>query len=217
MLVRFQDDGAITRHGQTPLPPYINARLHDPERYQTVYASADGSAAAPTAGLHFTEQVLENCARRDIAIARITLHVGLGTFQPIRVADARDHTMHAEWRRVDAQALAALRAARHRGGRVIAVGTTAVRTLESLPDEALSASPQQTYEGWTSLYITPGYSFRVVDGMITNFHLPRTTLLLLVSALAGEETVRRAYAHAIRERYRFYSFGDAMLILPSAG
>lgn len=211
--VRFDDEATIHAHGLTPLPPYIHESLADPERYQTVYGSVEGSAAAPTAGLHFTERVLNACRERSVTIATVTLHVGLDTFQPIRVEDARDHALHAEWRQVSADTLRALRAARERGGRVIGVGTTAVRTLESLPDDALTDATTGDHSGWTKLYITPGHQFRVVDGMLTNFHLPRTTLLLLVSALAGEETIRRAYEHAIAERYRFYSFGDAMLIV----
>jgi S-adenosylmethionine:tRNA ribosyltransferase-isomerase len=211
--VRFDDEGTLHTHGLTPLPPYIHESLADPERYQTIYGSVEGSAAAPTAGLHFTERVLRACRERGVTIATVTLHVGLDTFQPIRVEDARDHTLHAEWRQVNAATLHELRAARARGARVIGVGTTAVRTLESLPDDALTDVVTGEHSGWTKLYITPGHRFRVVDGMLTNFHLPRTTLLLLVSALAGEATIRRAYEHAVLERYRFYSFGDAMLII----
>jgi S-adenosylmethionine:tRNA ribosyltransferase-isomerase len=213
LRVRFEDEGAIHAHGLTPLPPYIHETLADPERYQTIYGVVEGSAAAPTAGLHFTERVLAACRERGVTIATVTLHVGLDTFQPIRVEDAREHTLHAEWRHVSAATQRELRAARERGGRIIGVGTTAVRTLESLPDAALPDTESGDQSGWTKLYITPGHDFRMVDGMLTNFHLPRTTLLLLVSALAGEETIRRAYEHAIAARYRFYSFGDAMLII----
>ena len=211
--LRFEDERAIHAYGAAPLPPYIRVPLSDPERYQTVYAEVEGSAAAPTAGLHFTERVLAACRERGVSIAMVTLHVGLDTFQPIRVDDAREHPMHAEWFHVGAATRAALRAARARGGRVIGVGTTAVRTLEALPDVTLNRDDTQALSGWTRLYITPGHTFRVADGMLTNFHLPRTTLLLLVSALAGEATIRRAYAHAVEQRYRFYSFGDAMLIV----
>jgi S-adenosylmethionine:tRNA ribosyltransferase-isomerase len=211
--VRFDDESTLHAHGLTPLPPYIHESLADPERYQTIYGSVEGSAAAPTAGLHFTERVLTACRERGVSIATVTLHVGLDTFQPIRVEDARDHTLHAEWRHASADTLRELRSARERGARVIGVGTTAVRTLESLPDNALTDANSGDESGWTKLYIMPGHQFRVVDGMLTNFHLPRTTLLLLVSALAGETTILRAYEHAIAERYRFYSFGDAMLII----
>jgi S-adenosylmethionine:tRNA ribosyltransferase-isomerase len=212
MLVRFADEGAIARHGRTPLPPYISADDNDPERYQTVYAREEGSAAAPTAGLHFTPELLERCRSRGIDVATVTLHVGLDTFQPIRTADALKHRMHSERYCVPSDASRRIAAVKQEGRRVVAVGTTSVRTLEATADEHLAGSPGDLC-GVTQLYITPGYRFRIVDAMVTNFHLPRTTLLLLVSAFAGEEHLRAAYQHAIHERYRFYSFGDAMLIV----
>jgi len=197
-------------YGEMPLPPYIHTPLADPERYQTVYATAPGSAAAPTAGLHFTPRLLAAARERGIEVARVTLHVGPGTFLPVKVPDARDHPMHREWYRVPAEAQTSIGRTRARGGRVIAVGTTSCRTLESLPS---SLTADGDLEGWTALMIVPGHRFRVIDGLITNFHLPRSTLMLLVSALAGREVILAAYREAVRERYRFYSFGDAMLIL----
>ncbi len=199
--------GAI---GEMPLPPYIHERLADPERYQTVYAREPGSAAAPTAGLHFTPRLLESLERQGVGIARVTLHVGLGTFLPVKVEDARLHEMHEEEYHVPAETLAAIRETKARGGRVVAVGTTSCRTLESIPHRLDSDEP---VSGSTDLYIYPGFQFRVVDALVTNFHLPRSTLMLLVSALAGRELILRAYREAVRERYRFYSFGDAMIIL----
>jgi S-adenosylmethionine:tRNA ribosyltransferase-isomerase len=203
-------DDVLSLYGEMPLPPYVTETLDDPDRYQTVYANRKGSAAAPTAGLHFTNQLLERCRARGINIQYVTLHVGLDTFQPVKVDDARQHRIHSEWFEVDEGTIREILAARHNGRRIIAVGTTAARTLETIgtdPDTEGSRS------GMTSIYITPPYQFKLVDAMITNFHLPRTTLLLMVSALAGEGLIREAYAHAIRERYRFYSFGDAMLIV----
>lgn len=211
LLVRVSD-ATIAARGTLPLPPYITTPLVDPERYQTVFSREAGSAAAPTAGLHFTEELLRRCADAGISRVTITLHVGLDTFKPIRVDDVRQHTMHSEAYSVRGDALRTLRETRAAGGRVIAVGTTSVRTLESIADH-LEAGIQHDVAGSTRLYITPGYQFRVVDVMITNFHLPRTTLLLLVGAFAGGELIRRAYEHAIDRRYRFYSFGDAMLIV----
>lgn len=206
------DDSHYTIHtlGQMPLPPYIAGQLDNPERYQTVYSNEEGSAAAPTAGLHFTPDLLERCRARGVTILTVTLHVGLDTFQPVKVEDARDHHIHSEWYQVDQRTMEILCASKREGKRVLAVGTTAARTLETI---APCLDQPRSQSGMTSIYITPEYEFRLVDGMITNFHLPRTTLLLMVSALAGEDTIRRAYAHAIRERYRFYSFGDAMLIV----
>ncbi|HET7036657.1 MAG TPA: tRNA preQ1(34) S-adenosylmethionine ribosyltransferase-isomerase QueA [Thermomicrobiaceae bacterium] len=195
--------------GEMPLPPYIHQRLADPERYQTVYAEHRGSAAAPTAGLHFTPELLANLQRHGVELARLTLHVGIGTFRPVKVEDARRHEMHAEWFHVPPETLAAIRRTKLSGGRVVAVGTTSCRTLESLD---LAAPVEQAQSGWTGLFITPGHRFQVVDELITNFHLPRSTLLLLVSALAGRETILAAYREAVRLRYRFYSLGDAMLI-----
>lgn len=213
VLLRFDDEGAIARDGRVPLPPYIRQSLDDPERYQTVYAREPGSAAAPTAGMHFTPDVLEACRARGVDVAPVTLHVGLGTFQPIKTADARDHDMHAEVYSVPAETVELIRATRARGGRVLAVGTTSVRTLESVAPTVLGNEPAAQLSGATRLFITPGFEFRLVDHMLTNFHLPRTTLLLLVAAFAGASLMRRAYMRAIDERYRFYSFGDAMLIV----
>jgi len=202
----------LDRYGHVPLPPYIRAPLRDPERYQTVYAAHPGSVAAPTAGLHFTERLLAELRERGIVIVPLTLHVGIGTFKPIEVEDVRQHTMHAEWYRVPAETVATIRETKRAGKRVVAVGTTAARTLESI---AAALEGEQTGEltGWTDLYIYPGYRWRVVDALITNFHLPRSTLILLVASFAGREFILEAYQEAVRLRYRFYSFGDAMLIL----
>jgi S-adenosylmethionine:tRNA ribosyltransferase-isomerase len=196
--------------GELPLPPYIHGWHGDPERYQTVYADTLGSAAAPTAGLHFTPALLAALQAEGIGLAQVILHVGLDTFRPVHVADARDHPMHHEYCAVPPEVVDAVERARAAGGRVIAVGTTSVRALESAAQGSAGLAP---YAGWTDLFITPGYGYRVVDGLITNFHLPRSTLLLLVSALVGRERLLAAYAEAIRARYRFYSFGDAMLIV----
>ncbi|HEX7101720.1 MAG TPA: tRNA preQ1(34) S-adenosylmethionine ribosyltransferase-isomerase QueA [Nitrolancea sp.] len=200
----------LSAFGEMPLPPYIHERLHDPERYQTVYSRIEGSAAAPTAGLHFTPGLLANIEQSGARIAGVTLHVGIGTFQPVKVEDVREHEMHAEWFHVPPEALTAIAETRARGGRVIAVGTTSCRTLESINPEQVSADGQS---GWTSLFITPGFQFRSVDALVTNFHLPRSTLMLMVSAFAGRERILEAYAEAVKNRYRFFSFGDAMLIL----
>lgn len=214
VIVAFPDEAAIQRHGRVPLPPYIRESSSDPERYQTVYSRESGSAAAPTAGLHFTQSVIDACLARGIEFARVTLHVGLDTFQPIKTADARDHQIHSECFEAPAETLNAVARAKRSGRRVVAVGTTSVRTLESVADHLHSTEAfDEPMSGATRLYITPGYDFQVVGGMLTNFHLPRTTLLLLVSAFAGEDAIHAVYAHAIRERYRFYSFGDAMLIV----
>jgi S-adenosylmethionine:tRNA ribosyltransferase-isomerase len=194
------------------LPPYIRkgrAGVADRERYQTVYARADGSVAAPTAGLHFTPAVFDRLKVRGIAWTSVTLHVGLGTFEPIKTADPTQHRMHAEWADVPTAAVEAIRACKARGGRVIAVGTTATRALES----AARGGELRAWRGETDIYIHPPYQFRAIDSLITNFHLPRTTLLLLVAAFAGAELVKRAYDDAMREEYRFYSYGDAMLIV----
>jgi S-adenosylmethionine:tRNA ribosyltransferase-isomerase len=207
--------------GEMPLPPYIHSWHGDPDRYQTVYAEALGSAAAPTAGLHFTPDLLASLRTHGVGTAFVTLHVGLDTFRPIHEDDPRAHAMHREYCEVPAEVGQATQRARAAGGRVIAVGTTSVRALESaaaaaeepaLRGEERGSTPRP-YAGWTDLFITPGYRYRALDGLITNFHLPRSTLLLLVSALIGRERLLAAYAEAIRERYRFYSFGDAMLIL----
>ncbi len=212
-IVHFEFDGIfeeiLDRLGQMPLPPYIHERLEDPDRYQTVYAREEGSAAAPTAGLHFTKELLEQLKEKGIRIAFITLHVGLGTFRPVKVEKIEDHEMHSEYYQISQETADIINETRREGGRVIAVGTTSCRTLESaaLEDGTVPAS-----SGWTQIFIYPGYRFKVLDGLITNFHLPESTLIMLVSAFAGREHVLHAYAEAVRERYRFFSFGDCMLI-----
>lgn len=201
----------IERLGRMPLPPYIHETLADPERYQTVYARISGSAAAPTAGLHFTPHLLEDLRRQGVRVGFVTLHVGLDTFRPVESEDYREHKMHSEMIDLDAPTAELIRETRKAGGRVVAVGTTAVRVLESVA--SFSDGEIQPYSGSTRLFITPGYRFQVVEAMITNFHLPRSTLLLLVGAFAGKQLIEEAYQEAIRERYRFFSFGDAMLIV----
>ncbi len=206
-------DRALEAHGRVPLPPYIHRppEAEDRERYQTVFARVDGAVAAPTAGLHFTPGLLDALAAQGVARVPLLLHVGPGTFRPISSPDPTKHVMDEEWYEITPEAAAALSATRARGGRIVAVGTTAVRALESACDEhggALAAS-----RGWTRKFILPPYEFRAVDTLLTNFHLPRTTLLLLVAAVAGEDLLRRAYAHAVAGRYRFYSYGDAMLVV----
>jgi S-adenosylmethionine:tRNA ribosyltransferase-isomerase len=203
----------LQQHGRMPLPPYIRkglARAEDRERYQTVFGREPGAVAAPTAGLHFTESLFDRLRERGIDRAFVTLHVGLGTFRPIEAEDYPRHTMHREWGQLLAPAVHAIHACRQRGGKVVAVGTTTVRVLET----AARLGPRQTWAGETDLFIHPPYEFRAVDALITNFHLPRTTLLLLVAAFAGIELTRKAYGAAIAAAYRFYSYGDAMLILP---
>lgn len=216
--LRFADQKPLAelleRNGKLPLPPYIErgATGADESRYQTVYAKTPGSAAAPTAGLHFDTTLIETLRDRGVRTAWVTLHVGAGTFQPVRVSNLDDHKMHSELYHVPAETVSAIEAARAQGGRVVAVGTTSLRTLESAATHgAIVPGP-----GETRLFIRPGYRFQVVDALITNFHLPRSTLLMLVSALAGIEPIRRAYAHAVASRYRFFSYGDAMFI-PSKG
>ena len=202
----------LERHGQVPLPPYIRKGRSVPGdrlRYQTLYADVPGAVAAPTAGLHFTAEVFGRLAARGIACVDATLHVGLGTFRPIEADRIEDHLMHSEWAELSAPAVAIVNAHRRRGGRVVAVGTTSARTLET----AAVGGLLQPFAGETALYIRPGHVFRGLDALITNFHLPRSSLLVLVSALAGVELIREAYAEAILQRYRFYSYGDAMLIL----
>ncbi|HLJ36148.1 MAG TPA: tRNA preQ1(34) S-adenosylmethionine ribosyltransferase-isomerase QueA [Ktedonobacteraceae bacterium] len=215
----IEDDATVTgtvsqrieQLGRMPLPPYIHEKLADPERYQTVYARITGSAAAPTAGLHFTPHLLEQLRQQGVRVGFVTLHVGLDTFRPVEVEDVRDHKMHSEEIELDAPTAELINETRKAGGRVIAVGTTSVRVLESV---ATFYNRQiKPYSGNTRLFITPGYPFKVVDAMITNFHLPRSTLLLLVSAFASKELIEKTYAEAIRERYRFFSFGDAMLMV----
>jgi S-adenosylmethionine:tRNA ribosyltransferase-isomerase len=206
-------DGALAAHGRVPLPPYIHRapEAEDRERYQTVFARVDGAVAAPTAGLHFSATLLASLAALGVQRVPVLLHVGPGTFRPVTAADPRQHRMDKEWFEVTEEAAAACRDARARGGRILAVGTTVVRALESACDA--NGGTLAAARGWTRKYILPPYEFRVVDALLTNFHLPRTTLLLLVAALAGEGLLRSAYAHAVAERYRFYSYGDAMLVL----
>ena len=214
-LVQFHYDGifeeVLDRLGEMPLPPYIKHKLKDRDRYNTVYAKFDGSAAAPTAGLHFTKELLEEVKEKGVNIAQVTLHVGLGTFRPVKVDDVREHEMHTEWYRVTQETADLINQTRENGGRIIAVGTTSVRTLETVADEDGHMKAQ---EGDTSIFIYPGYKWKVVDGLITNFHLPESTLIMLVSSLAGREHVLAAYKEAVKERYRFFSFGDAMYINP---
>jgi len=204
--------------GRMPLPPYIHESLQDPERYQTVYARTPGSAAAPTAGLHFTQSLIDQLHTKGVGFTTVTLHVGLDTFRPVHEELVEEHAMHREWYELPAEAAGTINEARSRGGRVVAVGTTSVRVLETVARLQGIEAGDPTHKvcpaaGWSDLYIKPGASFGLVDCMITNFHLPRTTLLLLVSAFAGRELIMKAYEYAIRERYRFYSFGDAMIIL----
>ncbi|HWQ41520.1 MAG TPA: tRNA preQ1(34) S-adenosylmethionine ribosyltransferase-isomerase QueA [Desulfosporosinus sp.] len=195
--------------GTMPLPPYITAQLEDQGRYQTVYAKERGSVAAPTAGLHFTPELLDELRKKGVEIVEILLHVGLGTFRPVKVEEIREHVMHSEYYRVDPEVADRINRAKQEGRRVIAVGTTAARTLESVGRQGRVVPG----EGWTDIFIYPGYSFQVVDALLTNFHFPKSTLIMLVSALAGRELILKAYEVAVEERYRFYSFGDAMLIL----
>jgi S-adenosylmethionine:tRNA ribosyltransferase-isomerase len=206
-------DAALRALGEIPLPPYIHRppTAEDQERYQTVYARVDGAVAAPTAGLHFSQTLLGLLATAGVERASVTLHVGPGTFRPITTDDPREHAMEEEWFDVSDAAVTAMRASRDRGRRIVAVGTTTVRALESMADA--NAGGIAAASGWTRKYVVPPYRFQAVDALITNFHLPRTTLLLLVAAFAGEERLREAYAHAVRERYRFYSYGDAMLVV----
>jgi S-adenosylmethionine:tRNA ribosyltransferase-isomerase len=200
----------IERHGAVPLPPYIEhaAGAADESRYQTVYAKNPGAVAAPTAGLHFDEALLDALRGQGVAIAFLTLHVGAGTFQPVRVSNIAEHRMHSEWYSLSPDTVAAIDGARAQGGRVVAVGTTSLRALES----AAAGGALRPGAAETALFVTPGYRFRVVDALITNFHLPKSTLMMLVSAFAGIDNIRRAYAHAVAQRYRFFSYGDAMLI-----
>ena len=212
-LVRFSYTGifmeVLDRLGEMPLPPYIKEKLADRERYQTVYSRELGSAAAPTAGLHFTEALLEQIREKGVSICYVTLHVGLGTFRPVKEEEIQDHEMHSEFCIIPEETAHIVDETKQRGGRVIAVGTTSCRTLESFaePDGSLKAG-----SGWTNIFIYPGYTFRCIDALITNFHLPESTLIMLVSALAGREQILRAYQTAVNERYRFFSFGDAMFI-----
>ena len=212
-LIRFEYDGifeeVLDQLGEMPLPPYITHKLQDKNRYQTVYAKHEGSAAAPTAGLHFTEELLQKIQEKGIRIARVTLHVGLGTFRPVKVEDVNDHHMHSEFYMVSQEAADIINETKRNGGRVISVGTTSTRTLESVADE--NGWIKET-SGWTEIFIYPGDKFKCIDALITNFHLPESTLLMLVSALADKEMILKAYETAVAERYRFFSFGDAMFI-----
>lgn len=212
-LIQFHYEGIfeeiLDQLGQMPLPPYITHQLQDKNRYQTVYAKYDGSAAAPTAGLHFTKELLEEVKKMGVEIAEVTLHVGLGTFRPVKVENVLDHHMHSEFYMVSQDAADKINKAKKEGHRVIAVGTTSTRTLESAADE--HGMLKET-SGWTEIFIYPGYQFKVIDALITNFHLPESTLVMLVSALAGREHVLAAYQRAVEEKYRFFSFGDAMFI-----
>lgn len=201
---------ALPHVGRVPLPPYIKKELQDPHQYQTIYAAVEGSSAAPTAGFHFTTSVFEELKRKGVELAFITLHIGPGTFQPVQDEDIRRHKMHSEYYRIDAAAAERINDARGRGGRIVAVGTTACRVLEAAADAQGSVKERQ---GWTDLFIYPGYTFKAVDALLTNFHLPRSTLLMLVCAFGGYTPVMEAYRLAIREKYRFYSFGDCMLLL----
>lgn len=213
-LIRFEYEGIfeeiLDRLGEMPLPPYITHKLKDKNRYQTVYARAEGSAAAPTAGLHFTKELLEQVQSMGVSIAHVTLHVGLGTFRPVKVEDVETHQMHSEYYIVEEDQAEIINKARQNGGRIIAVGTTSCRTLESASSEEGILIPNS---GWTDIFIYPGYHFKMIDGLITNFHLPESTLMMLVSAFAGKENIFRAYEEAIRLRYRFFSFGDAMIMI----
>lgn len=213
-IMRFTVEGdfhaALDRLGQMPLPPYIKEQLADKERYQTVYSKNLGSAAAPTAGLHFTQALLEEIKGKGIEIVFLTLHIGLGTFRPVQVEEIAEHKMHSEYYEVSPETAAAINRARERGNRVVVVGTTPLRTLETIADGTGNVPASS---GWTDIFIYPGHRFRAVDGLITNFHLPKSTLIMLVAALAGRENVLNAYQAAILERYRFFSFGDAMLII----
>lgn len=201
----------LDRLGEMPLPPYIKERLEESERYQTVYSLHEGSAAAPTAGLHFTKDMLERIQKKGVKLAYVTLHVGLGTFRPMSVDRVEDHEMHAEFYQLDEANAALLQEAREQGRRIIAVGTTSARTLETVAD-ICGDGPIIACSGWTSIFIFPGYSFKLVDALLTNFHLPKSTLVMLVSALAGREHIMHAYKKAVEREYRFFSFGDAMFI-----
>ena len=213
-LIQFQYEGIfeeiLDQLGEMPLPPYITHKLKDKNRYQTVYAKHEGSAAAPTAGLHFTPELLQRVKEMGVKIAHVTLHVGLGTFRPVKVEDVAEHHMHSEFYVVEQEQAALVNETKRNGGRVICVGTTSCRTLESATDEE---GKLQAGSGWTEIFIYPGYQFKIMDGLITNFHLPESTLPIPASAFAGKEKIMAAYKEAVRERYRFFSFGDAMFIV----
>ena len=212
-LIHFEYEGifeeVLDRLGEMPLPPYITHKLKDRDRYNTVYARNDGSAAAPTAGLHFTPELLKDIEEKGVKIARITLHVGLGTFRPVKAEEVTDHHMHSEFYQIPQEAADIINSVKDAGGRIISVGTTSTRTLESAADEK---GHVKAVSGWTDIFIYPGYQFKCIDALITNFHLPESTLIMLVSALAGRENILNAYKEAVKERYRFFSFGDATFI-----
>ena len=212
-LIRFEYDGifeeVLDKLGEMPLPPYITHKLKDKNRYQTVYAEHDGSAAAPTAGLHFTTELLDQIKEKGIKIAHVTLHVGLGTFRPVKEENILDHHMHSEFCIIEQDAADMINATKAAGGRIVSVGTTSTRTLESMADDDGTVNAGSR---WTDIFIYPGYKFKVIDALITNFHLPESTLLMLVSALYDREHILEAYKVAVEEKYRFFSFGDAMLI-----
>ncbi|MGJ3946400.1 tRNA preQ1(34) S-adenosylmethionine ribosyltransferase-isomerase QueA [Levilactobacillus brevis] len=213
-LIEFHYDGIfmeiLEQLGETPLPPYIKEKLDDPDRYQTVYAKENGSAAAPTAGLHWTQELLDQVAAKGVKLVYITLHVGLGTFRPVEEANIEDHKMHSEFYRLDEAAAATLNEVRANGGRIIATGTTSIRTLETIGTRFKGEIKPDS--GWTDIFIKPGYQWQVVNAFITNFHLPKSTLVMLVAAFTGRDQILNAYHHAIEEKYRFFSFGDAMFI-----
>lgn len=213
---KFEYDGIfyeiLEQLGEMPLPPYIREKLDDQDRYQTVYAKERGSAAAPTAGLHFTEELLEAIKAKGVAVTFVTLHVGLGTFRPVSVDSIEDHDMHSEFYSVSDEAASTIQRTKDAGGRVISVGTTSTRTLETVARD--NEGKIVASQGWTNIFIFPGFEYKVIDGLITNFHLPKSTLVMLVSALAGKETIMNAYKEAVQESYRFFSFGDAMFIRP---
>ena len=212
-IIEFEYEGifeqVLDSLGEMPLPPYITEKLEDKERYQTVYSKEEGSAAAPTAGLHFTTDLLEMIRKKGVNIAYLTLHVGLGTFRPVKVEDINEHVMHSEFYILDEENAKLINDTKKNGGRVISVGTTSTRTLETIADDNGIVKAQS---GWTNIFIYPGYKFKVVDSLITNFHLPESTLIMLVSALAGKEHVMNAYEEAVKNKYRFFSFGDSMFI-----
>lgn len=215
-ILRFEYEGIfqeiLDRLGEMPLPPYIKEQLEDKERYQTVYAKHEGSAAAPTAGLHFTKELLEQLKAKDVQITAITLHVGLGTFRPMSAERVEDHVMHAEYYEISEETVRLIRETKSKGGRIIAVGTTSARTLETVAQRFNDVDSLQACSGWTDIFMYPGFEFKVVDALITNFHLPKSTLVMLVSALAGRERILHAYEEAVKMEYRFFSFGDAMFI-----
>ncbi|MBU5485531.1 tRNA preQ1(34) S-adenosylmethionine ribosyltransferase-isomerase QueA [Clostridium sp. MSJ-11] len=212
-IVKFEYEGVfesvLDRLGQMPLPPYIKEKLEDKEQYQTVYSKERGSAAAPTAGLHFTEELLSEIKNKGISLVFLTLHVGLGTFRPVKAEDITDHVMHSEYYTLSKESAEVINKTKEMGKKVIAVGTTSCRTLETIGDDNGRVKESS---GWTDIFIYPGYKFKIIDGLITNFHLPQSTLLMLVSALCGREKILNAYNTAVKEEYRFFSFGDAMLI-----